>query len=214
MDALFSTFLAMLAAPALARAAVRWPRLLDGIDGFVLVGVSGIVVVHVAPEGYEAAGWPAVLAVAAGLVLASWSHHSPAMESARAALAVAALSIHSALDGLALGGPDSALGDPLAGAIVLHTLPVAVGVWRLASAHGGKGLATTLLLVMAGATALGFQLARSAAIDGVTTAMVLAQCLAAGAVLHVVFHFAHGRVLHPAMLGGGALGLLAVVLAG
>lgn len=214
MTPLLWTLLALVVAPVLERLAARRPELLDGIDGFVLVGVTGIVLLHVAPEGYHATGWGALAALALGLVLASLTHHHPSLERSRTAMAVFALSIHAALDGIALGGPDSHLSRSLGQAVVLHTLPVGIGAWRLAYAHGGAPFATGVTAAMAEFTLVGYAAAGAAASHGLDTALLLAQCLAAGAVLHVVFHFAAGRVLQPFMLAGAALGLFSVVLAG
>ncbi len=213
MVPLLLALLALALAPLLERLASRRPALLDLLDGFVLVGVSGIVLAHVVPPGFRELGWQALAALGLGLGLASLGHRHPALEGRRAGLAFAALLVHAVFDGAGLAAPEGELGSSLAGAIILPSLPVGVGAWRLSLTHGGLRMASGVTLAAAGATVAGFLLTGALAGLAGATGLLLLQCLVAGAILHVVFHMAHGKADRGWTAAGGALGLLVVWLA-
>jgi hypothetical protein len=205
---------ALAIAPLLDAAAARKPALGDLLDGFVLVGVTGIVLGHVLPPGWQAVGWQALAALALGLGLASVGHRHPALEGHRSAFAFLALLVHAIFDGVGLAHPEGEAGQHLAQAIVLHTLPVGVGAWRMATAQGGTRLALVVTLATAGATVVGYLVAGWLAPSTGASGGLLLQCLVAGAILHVVFHQAHGRADRGWTAAGGALGLFSVLLSG
>ncbi len=182
--------LALAAGPLLYGAARASGRLTAALDGFLFVGVGGFVLLQLVPAGAALAGWaPAAAAVAAGLWLpALVGRCLPLLERPlrviALVLALAAVGVHSCIDGVVLsggaGGGDSHL------AVVLHRLPVGLALWFLLRPLYGLAPALAALGAMAAATTgafLGF-LPGAAAPGG--PGWGLFQALTAGALLHVV----------------------------
>lgn len=55
--------------PVLGAAVQRRPRLLHALDGFVLVAIGGLCLLHLLPEAFTVLGFPALLLVAGGAIL-------------------------------------------------------------------------------------------------------------------------------------------------
>lgn len=154
-------------------------------DGLLQVVVGGILLLDVVPAGLEAAGWPALVALGLG-ALAGVAYHDG--ERALAGVALAGLALHGLTDGAALATPSDGVGGSLAAAVVLHTLPVALAVWRVAVGRGGPRLGWALLALTVGCTLTGY-VATGRLLAGSTPAVLgIAQCALAGALLHVLGH--------------------------
>ena len=200
MALLALSLLALALGPLLLRFVRPQGRTTRLIDAFSGVTIAGLVLLHVVPDAVNAAGWPAATGVALGLAIPLFAHRfSPTVERlspVMAALGLAALAGHGVLDGVALS--TAALEPQLAAAVVLHRLPMGLGMWWLGVSLIGRRAATIVLLTEAGATVLGF-----AAGEGVSTllegpALHCLQAFMAGMVLHVVAgHGAHDRSAHP-----------------
>ena len=208
--------IALAVAPLLDLGAARFSGGRAGLDGFVLVGVSGLVLAHVLPHAVEQGG-PMVVAVAIlgmflPLLIENWTHD--AADSAHAwALRVALLGlvVHAGLDGAALYDPER---DELAWAVVLHRVPAALTLWVLLRPTQGVAVAAAMLGAMAIATVAGWSLGPTISeLD--PRALGAFSGLVAGSLLHVVVHRPHH---HPEpgearVAGVGALlGVLAVAL--
>ncbi|ATB38487.1 hypothetical protein CYFUS_003922 [Cystobacter fuscus] len=152
------------------------------VEGFLFVALGGLVLVHILPHGVSLAGPEALgaAAVGGGLALAS-RRRMPA--SAGGVLAVAGLVAHAALEGRALSllGPQ---GDALTVlAVVLHRLPLALGLWWLVRPRTGALGASVLLagVMLVGAVSLGWGGGVQA--PGALRAAALFQSFTAGALL-------------------------------
>ena len=183
--------LALAAGPLLYGAARARGRLTAALDGFLFVGVGGFVLLQLVPASAALAGWAAAAAaVAAGLWLpALIGRHLPPLERpvrvVALLLALAAVGVHSCIDGLALSGRTGGGDSPLA--VVLHRLPVGLALWFLLRPLYGLAPALAALGAVAAATTggfLGFIPGGAAAPGG--PAWGLFQALTAGALLHVV----------------------------
>jgi hypothetical protein len=169
------------------------------LDVFVLVGICGLVLLHVIPDAVEAVGWPAAVGAGIGLALPALLHRILPHGLGRAGTGVAALGLlalgaHAMLDGVALGTSETQLA--LAAAVVLHRLPLGLSIWWLGQTLIGRRAALVILGIEAGGTVAGFFLG-GAAMDLLSVrALPVLQALLAGAVLHVVF--GHGPHAQPA----------------
>ncbi|MGM0577531.1 MAG: hypothetical protein ACQEXJ_17535 [Myxococcota bacterium] len=200
MIVLGASLLALLVGPVLVGALGGGRRSLAAVDGFVLVAVIGLVVLHLLPHSVELGGWWAVGAGIAGLFLPMLAERTfvpgrPATTGHRVVTAVAlvGLAVHAFLDGAALAthevghahGHDG--GDLLVAGVVLHRLPIGIAVWGLVRPHRGRGPAAALLAFIAAATAAGFGVGGVGMTDLPLTALAVVQALVAGSLVHVVF---------------------------
>ncbi len=204
---------ALAAAPILDYAASRISGGSAALDGFVLVGVSGLVLAHVLPHAVEQGG-PAVVVVAAlgmFLPLLIESQTRDAAESAHAwalRIALVGLVAHAALDGAALYDPERV---ELAWAVVLHRIPAALTLWVLLRPSRGLRVAVGMLGAMAAATVAGWTL--GPAISGLDERAIGAfSALVAGSLMHVVVHRPHRKV-EPGSGRIAGMGALVAVLA-
>lgn len=199
MSLLIISVAALALAPLLYRIADSARTTLLALDGFVMITICGLVVVHIVPHAIAIAG-PLALVLAAlgflGPALVERSLHRAAQKAHIATLVFACIGlvVHAFIDGVALGVPtlDHAHGDEqssiLAIAIILHRLPVAITIWWLLEPSSGTRSAAGLLLLLAGATVLGFQLSEVADATLHSSWIGLLQALVAGSLLHVVLH--------------------------
>jgi len=198
----------------------RYPATQLGIDGFVLVAIVGLVAIGVLPEAFESAGWFAVLAAAAGLLLPLGIEKVRAL-SHRAShgivltVALGALLLHASLDGVGIATAQDAPG--LAAAIALHRLPVSLAVWWLVRPQFGTGWAVGVLGAIGVGTIAGYGLGAQLVQPGAWIHLV--QAFVAGSLLHVLLHQSVGFHNHAPTDGwrisgavGGVLGA-SVVLA-
>jgi uncharacterized membrane protein YraQ (UPF0718 family) len=172
--------------------------MMAAVDGFVLVTLIGLILLHILPQSFELAGW---WALAAGLVgfgapmaLGRWSPHQRGHRAEVPVLLLAAggLAVHALLDGVALVAPEiegaAAAGDMLALAVVLHRLPVGLTVWWIVKPSRGVGWALTLLGVNVAATIAGFLVGGDALAELPLEGLGAFQALVAGSLFHVAFH--------------------------
>jgi uncharacterized protein len=156
------------------------------LEGLVFVALGGMVLVHILPHSLSLAG-PGALAVAVlGLALAlGLARRLPPV--AGLVLAVAGLAVHATLEGhaLSLHGADSGALALLA--VVLHRLPLGLGLWWLVRPVVGSLGATALLgtVALVGAAGLGW----GEAVLGPDSlrAAALFQAFSAGAFLPALF---------------------------
>jgi uncharacterized membrane protein YraQ (UPF0718 family) len=190
------SLLALVGGPLLFRLADRAHWALMGLDGFIMVTVAGLVLMHVVPHSVEVAGpWALAMALAGflGPGLIERHLHRAARSTHLAALLLACIGllVHEFFDGVALGLPAAGHDDEssiLAIAVVLHRLPVAVTVWWLLRPVLGAAAAAGTLAGLGLATVAGFAFAGTVAplMEEAWTGFV--QCLVAGSLLHVVVH--------------------------
>jgi uncharacterized protein len=158
------------------------------LDGFVLIGVTVMVVFDAAPRTFSSIGPWAILALLLGFVF-------PGIIEKRGLLAIQgtkkldllfaliALGLHTALDGVALGLEEQ---SALSVAIVLHRLPVAVFMWWLVSANYGNMKAIMTLGFVGLTTVLGHAFAGQ--LDILTSGYIAGfEAFVAGTLLHVLF---------------------------
>ena len=203
---------------------VRWmrpaPWAQSALDAFVLVSIGGLALLHILPECFEVGGWLAVAGAFVGLAAPTWAER--AIQSAgggswrRPILLVAllALLVHATLDGVALAG--SAVHQPyaqaLAAAVIVHRVPVGVGLWWFVRTRVGLRAAIATLAVELIGTMAGFFVGDLATRGATPHALAVFQALVAGSLLHVIVghspthvppsHREQGHRHVPSALGG------------
>ena len=193
---LLISLLAFAVGPALYGMADRARASLAALDGFVMVAVAGLALVHIIPHAVVTAGAGALAVALAGFIGPGLVEHrleraARQTHTAALALALSGLTVHEFFDGVGLA---RAFYDPstgisiLAVAVVLHRLPIAITVWWLLRPLRGPRLAWAVLAALGAATVLGY-----ASVDLVaglvdTRWLGLLEALIAGSLLHVVVH--------------------------
>lgn len=178
---------AVLVAPLLDRLARSVTTISERVHQAFSWVVILVVLAHVVPEGWAAAGASSILAVIGGFGVAFVIERARGAHQGLVATG-AAMAFHHLFDGFALGQPHHA--EWLAPGIVLHTLPVALLAWRLASARGA-GAGVAMLGALSVSTVAGFALARSAAAPSDSVAALFA-CFVAGWLTQTLGH-GHGE---------------------
>lgn len=199
MSLLVLSLAALVAGPVIIALLHPASRGRAALDVFVLVGIGGLVLLHVVPDAIEAAGWPAGLGAAVGLATPALLHRVMPHGLGRAstglaALGLVALGAHAMLDGVALGTAETQLA--LAVAVLLHRVPLGLSIWWLGQTLIGVRAALIMLGIEAGGTIAGFFLGEAATALLSVRALPVLQAALAGAVLHVVF--GHGPHAQPA----------------
>ena len=194
------SLVALALAPLLHRLARSARSALDALDGFVLVTISGIVLLHIVPHTVESQGWIALVVAAVGLLgpgmterlmgrLAKPAHLLAVL------LAVAAVAVHTFMDGAALGGSVAAEGQDrsqtFAIAVILHRLPEGLMIWWLVRPSFGARAAAGLLVMVGAATTIGYFGGGAVLVGAAPRWITLFQALVAGSLLHVVVHRPH-----------------------
>lgn len=206
MHLLIASLLPLVLGSVLAAFLQRRKQTARGLDAFVLVSVGGLVCLYILPVAIARAGVWAVVAAAVGLAIPALSDRLFSLKAGRIrtltwVVAMAAIAVHALMDGIALvphvadhaglsehshGADAHGVGSSLAMAVVLHRIPVALGVWGLVRPRFGLRAAIVTLSVIGGCSVLGY--AGAEALVGWLDAPSLAafQALVAGTLLHVV----------------------------
>jgi hypothetical protein len=180
------------------------------VDGLVQVMVAGLLLLHVLPAALLLAGWLGLLALGAGAAAGVVAHRLPGGEGTLAGLASVGLLLHGLADGVALAAGDEI--ELLGLSVLLHTAPVALATWRIASRRGGLAVGLGMLALTATATVCGYAAAEPLLEGSSPAALALAQCGVVGALLHVVWHLSPASPREARW--GGLLGALCVVALG
>ena len=201
MELLVASLVALALGPAAAALLASRRRFIAALDGFVLVAVVGLVVMHILPHALELGGWGALAAAAAGLFLpflaeratftrGSFDHHAWLV-----GLAMLGLAVHAMLDGAALshhgphhgehGHPEGSL---LALGVLFHRIPVGLVIWVAVKPRQGTRAAIMMLIGIAAATVIGFAVGTSSLAYLPLGWLGAFQALVAGTLFHVVFH--------------------------
>lgn len=194
--ALTISCLALLVGPVLFAAERERPAVLSFLDGFVILSIGAIVLLHVVPEAIHAAGWIAVPVAIVGLALPSFTEKlelqsSQGTHGLAIVLAIVALCLHTFIDGFAIGNHVVSTNLWLLVGIVLHRIPVGMLIWLLIRpVWGTRGAIGSLIVLMIG-TAIGAFAATSLPILEGSSTLALFQVFVAGSLLHVLFHQPH-----------------------
>lgn len=194
VPALIAALVPVLLGALLARAPARLGPLLGPARTFAFAAALSVVLANLLPEAAAAAGAAALGLFAAGLI-APWlleramRRLRPTGTPAGRWLALAALGLHQAMDGVQVGAAGLAEGGAgVALAVAAHTTPL-VAVALLPTRPAPSGLLGWLL----GTTALGVLLGHPlAAHPGLAAVQAPVQAVLAGLLLHLVGHGLEG----------------------
>jgi len=225
---LLISLLAFALGPVLYALADRAKSSLAALDGFVMIAVAGLALVHIIPHAVATGGPWAILVAGAGFIGPGLVEHRlqrAARQTHTAALvvALAGLTLHEFFDGVGLAG--AFYGEDgvslLAVAVVLHRLPISITIWWLLVPTRGPRVAGGVLAALGGATVLGYFSVNAVADLMDARWLGLLEALIAGSLLHVVVHRpsplstpSHGHRQRLAAGVGALLGLCAVIALG
>ena len=206
MFAVVLGLLALLIGPLLGPILRDEPRLAAVIDGFVVVTVCGLVILHVLPQSVAFAGPIALVVAALGVLAPVLLHRFDARVSVgslgttRQLLTIgvflAGAFIHAVLDGVAL--VDSAGHDHghhhdedesismLAIAVLLHRIPYGLAIWIVGRQRMGTVRSVAVLGALAAGTIVGAVVGTRIFEVASVAVFATVQAFAAGAVLHVL----------------------------
>ncbi len=222
------SILALAIGPLLLHASGPRAAVLALFDGYVLVALVGIVVLHVLPTSIALGGGWGAAAAAVGLVgpavLERRLEEGKAVPRVLLWPAIAGLAAHALLDGAALvAGSAHAEHEHvsmLAVAVLLHRLPFGLTIWWVLRPRLGARVGWAVLVAMSVATVAGYLAAGELTESAPRSVLAVFQALVAGSLLHVVVGHQpralvevtiRGRWLATAgaVLGGGTLIALA-----
>ena len=216
MSLLVLSILALALGPGIVALAGARSWVLALVDGFVIVTIGGIALIHILPHALLSCGAWAFVGAGAGLLgpilLEKKRHphhddvrggdtaaHRPAL-----ALALLGIAIHAFLDGSAFtehGGHGHGHGhdhdhgahasELLGLAVVLHRIPEGLAIWWLVRPRpGGVKTAVFALSLVAAATVLGSRFGDELVHGTGAAVFSFVQAVVAGSLLHVVIHHA------------------------
>jgi zinc transporter ZupT len=189
-----AAIVALAAGVALVPIARAKPARLAVLDGFMLVGVGGVLVMGLLPHSWAAAGWWSVLALAVGAglpaLLERGHHHDDDAHNSLGFLLLAAtgLGVHAFLDGGALAArqlDDGAHTRALELGVLLHRLPMGVMLGMLSGQRMRYAWAAASIVALGtiGGFVLGIEALPMLGLKG----LALFQALVAGTLVHVIY---------------------------
>ena len=191
------SLVALALAPLLHALAAGRRSLRRALHVLVVAAVGALVLLHVLPECVESCGAWAIASAGFGLALPLLVEHGPIREKVPAGwlvgLAVVGLGLHAFADGAAIvladahaHGHEAHHGHAMGLAVVLHRLPVAMGLWALLHPHPLRAVGA--LGFVGVATVVGFGVGHHALAFLSGSFLALAQAFVAGLLLHVFAH--------------------------
>ena len=222
---LILSVLALVVGPGLFRVFSARQHFFRLMDGFVVVVITGIVILEVLPELIEhhpVAGVLMLMAGFAGPTILEHLFHNAARQVHRTALliGVAGIVAHTFVDGMVLFEAPVSGGALLGLGIMLHRLPVGITIWWLMEPRYGKKGAWVVLGLMVVGTVVGFFAGASHFMFTSAEGVLWLKAFVAGAILHVVIHRPHvsekheqdAHVFRWAEGTGNLIGLVVLVL--
>ncbi len=194
--------------PLLGPSLRRHRGLAAGVDAFVVVTVTGLVVLHVLPQSVFLGGVLVLPVAGIGVLVPALLHRfdaaqrPPLWRGGRQVLATALLVLaafgHALLDGVALidgeghghdghvGGHEDGGLSTLAIAVLLHRLPYGLALWVTGRERLGRWRTFAVLGALAAGTIVGALLGQQLLSPTTARAFAVLQAFAAGAILHVL----------------------------
>ncbi len=205
MDAQSALILAAVAlcfGPLIAGVLQRRSNLHALLDGFILVMVGGLALLHLLPYARDSIGAWCIPLAAIGAFLPLYTEkklhrHDSDESSSILWLAVIGLVLHAALDGAALAANQHGMHEHLTEgwslplAILLHRVPVGLLIWWSVRPQFGSKIAVTILAAIGAATFVGHGLSRFLLPLSVGPVSGIIFSLLAGGLLHVVMDHRH-----------------------
>ncbi len=171
----------------------RIAKTLDRAIVAVLVLVVGFLLVPEAMSGLGLAALPLIAAgyLVPGLLEQAIKGAARTFHLISLCLALAGLALHAMLDGAGLAGSALAPHQHLGLAIVIHRVGVGLVLWLMVQPAFGRRAAFGVLLLVAGATLLGFYLSDPVLSMAGDDAVMAVQSLIIGTIVHSLVHRGH-----------------------
>ncbi|MEM8488081.1 MAG: permease [Bacteroidota bacterium] len=190
---LAASALALIIGPFLFRLFASRQHFFRLMDGFIVVLITGIVIVEVMPEVFAhmpLLGSVLLLAGFAGPTILERLFHRAARQVHHTALiiGVAGIVLHTIMDGAVLVDPVTETGHLLGWGVILHRLPAGITIWWLIEPRYGKRVAMGILLLMVVGTIAGFYVGSGFMALNTEAGALALKAFVAGAILHVVIH--------------------------
>ncbi len=198
---LFASLIALIVGPFTFRLFAAREHFYRLIDGFIVVVISGIVIIEVLPEllGHiPVLGILLLIVGFAGPTILEGLFHKAAHQVHKTALliGVGGIVIHTIVDGVILCDLPAAGGNLLGWGVILHRLPVGITIWWLIEPRYGRKAALAILGLMILGTVGGFMMGlENTALTSGEGGLWL-KALVAGAILHVVIHRPQLAITH------------------
>ncbi len=211
MSLLVLSIVALALGPSIVALAGSRSWVLALVDGFVIVTIGGIALIHILPHALLSCGAWAFVGAAAGLLgpmlleKRQHAHHDDvrggdtAAHRPALALALLGIAMHAFLDGSAFTEGDAHGHDHgahesselLGLAVVLHRIPEGLAIWWLVRPRpGGVKTAIFALSLVAAATVFGSRFGEELVHGAGAAVFSFVQAVVAGSLLHVVIHHA------------------------
>lgn len=200
MTYLLLSILALIAGPFIFSLAARRPAAREGLEGFILVTLAGIIFLHIAPEAWRIAGFASVATGLLGLAFPTLLEGVYRQALSRAhlvvlAVAAAGIVVHAVLDGIALlplvtGEVTAEMAGEAPGSralaigVIIHRLPVGMAIWWVLRPQFGTGVAITTFVVVIVTTVIGY-FAGGEVFESNAWSLALFQAFVAGSLIHV-----------------------------
>jgi len=185
----------LLLGPLLAKIFEQQPGINRFLDGFILVSIGGIAVIHLLPEAVFDIGYMALVMVVIGALLPyfaerAFHNYERATHGGVLVLAFSGILVHTLMDGIAVSQSslEHGSGQVLAYAVILHRLPVGLLIWWALKPLSTLKVIFSVLALMSLATAAGFQLGTVDFPGAHSVYLTYFQALVTGSLLHVLFH--------------------------
>lgn len=197
MTELLLSILALILGPLFVVFAGRLRSTAIALDAFVLVAVGGLVLLHIVPQSILQSGWPALICCVLGFFapVLTETIFRPGQRGVLGVvliLALAGLAAHSVLDGIGLstetGGERADHKDLLAWAIILHRLPVGIGIWWIIPRTLGRKAAVMAMAVCIVGSLIGYGIGEQSLPEASRSFLAWFQAFLGGSLLHVVSH--------------------------
>lgn len=193
---LILSVLALVVGPGLFRVFSARQYFFRLMDGFVVVVITGIVILEVLPEllaHHPVAGIILLMLGFAGPTILEQLFHRAARQVHRTALliGVAGIVAHTIVDGMVLFESPASGGALLGLGVMLHRLPVGITIWWLMEPRYGKKAAWAVLGLMVVGTVAGFFMGAGGELFSSAESILWLKAFVAGAILHVVIHRPH-----------------------
>ena len=192
---------ALLAGPVLFGLAGTQPRAIPALELLIITAITVLVVLELAPLATGGAALAVLPATALGLfgptavewILHRIDYHRVEARAHQVTMLVglSGLGTHAFVDGAALTGVAASSAGMLAGAVVLHRVPVGLAVWWIARPVFGPRVAWGLLGLIGASTLAGYAAGTRLLPTLSLTALAAFQGFVAGSLLHVVFFHKH-----------------------
>ena len=206
-------------APVIFWGARENESVLNGLDGFVIVSIGVLVLGDLIPHAVEDAGFIALAFAALGLIaplLLEGVRRIGAKQTHRMLIAVAMIGLvtHAIIDGVAIASAMETVVDAhghahahdhahghghghdhstLGLGVLLHRLPVALGIWWMVRPRFGFIPAALGLIALSLATIIGYSAGDTLMANMSLPAYGMFQAFVAGMLLHVIGHGARGH---------------------